>query len=318
MNERKTILVSSSEEGSFLSTEDPKQIEIINQLGVQSYISTVMQVRGKIIGGISYIADQSRAPYLESDKYFAEQFAERAAMAIDIGGLYTSAQDAIRVREEVVAVLSHDLKNPLSGVLLNTHLLLRNVSSEESAHKRKVERIKHSAERMHNLIEDILDVTKMDAGTFTIDPQKEDVRSFVMEAIELHRSISEEKGIKLQIDFMDDCKEIICDRQRILQVLSNLLGNAIKFTPNGQSIRLTVENIDQSIQFSIKDSGPGISADKIPLIFDRYWQASETKKLGAGLGLFIAKSIVEAHKGKIRVESQEGHGANFIFTLPCS
>ncbi len=326
LQEKRTIIVPSDsdrlppeEKIEFLSTEDPEQVEIIRKLGVASYISAIMQVRGKVIGGITYIIDERRAPYLEMDKFFAEQFAQRTALAIDAGKLYKSSQDAIRVREEVVAVVSHDLKNPLSGVLLNTQLLLRNLKTDESSpYIDKIERIQHSAERMNSLIEEILDVTKLEAGTFTIEPQLEDVRSFVLEAIELHKSIAEDKSINLLINFKNNCTEIKCDRPRILQVLSNLLGNALKFTPNGQSITISVESFGDKVQFSVRDSGPGIASDKLTLIFDRFWQAQATKKLGAGLGLFIAKSVVEAHNGKIWVESEEGKGANFIFTLPCN
>lgn len=326
LQEKKTIIVPSGlnkhtpeEKIEFLSTEDPEQVEIIRKLGVSSYISAIMQVRGKVMGGITYILDDSRAPFLESDKFFAEQFAERAALAIDAGKLYKSSQDAIRVREEVVAVVSHDLKTPLSGVLLNTQFMLRCLKAEELApFKNKIERIKNSAERMNSLIEEILDVTKLEAGTFTIEPQMENVKSFVLEAVDLHRSIAEDKSISLLINFKNNCTEINCDRPRILQVLSNLLGNALKFTPNGQSITISVESFGDTVRFSVHDSGPGIASDKLTLIFDRFWQAQATKKLGAGLGLFIAKSVVEAHNGKIWVESEEGKGANFIFSLPCA
>lgn len=285
---------------------------------VGSSLSVDIHVRGKVSGVITYTTDKSRAPYLESDRDFAEQFAQRVALAVDAGKLYQSAQNAIRIREEVVAIVSHDLKTPLSGVLLNTQLLMRNMTKEEiHPYIKKIERIKHSAERMNTLIEEILDVTKLEAGTFTIEPQPEEVRSFVLEAIELHKSIAEEKSIDLLVNCQSSCKEIECDRPRILQVLSNLLGNALKFTPNGRSITVNVETVKDKVKFSVQDSGPGISQDKIPLIFDRFWQAQATKKLGSGLGLFIAKSIVEAHKGNIWVESEEGKGANFIFTLPC-
>ncbi len=285
---------------------------------IGSSLTVDIHVRGKVTGVITFITDKSRAPFFESDRDFAAQFAQRVALAVDAGKLYQSAQNAIRVREEVVAIVSHDLKTPLSGVLLNTQLLMRKMTKDEiNPYIKKIERIKHSAERMNSLIEEILDVTKLEAGTFSIEPQIEEVQSFVVEAIELHKSIAEEKSIELLLNFQSSGTKIKCDRPRILQVLSNLLGNALKFTPNGRSILVNVETVKDKVKFSVQDSGPGISQDKIPLIFDRFWQAQATKKLGSGLGLFIAKSIVEAHQGQIWVESEEGKGANFIFTLPC-
>lgn len=322
--EKRTILRPSptenepSEELEFLSTEDPDHFEIIRSLGIQSYISSVMQVRGKIIGGITYIADHSRAHYQKNDIPFAEQFANRAAMAVDAGKIYKSAQDAIRIREEVVSIVSHDLKNPLNSVLLNTSLLLKMKSTEGQVPlmKRNIESIKRSAERMKSMIEDILDVTKLDAGTFTIEPRQGDMRSTILEAVELHKPLAEEKSIHLSAEMENNCCTTRFDSQRIMQVLSNLIGNALKFTPKGGSINISVKLIENFLIVSVRDSGPGISLDQASHIFDRYWQARAASKTGAGLGLFIAKGIVEAHQGKIWVEGQEGHGANFIFTLP--
>ncbi|MFA5584209.1 MAG: ATP-binding protein, partial [Bacteriovoracaceae bacterium] len=133
---------------------------------------------------------------------------------------------------------------------------------------------------------------------------------------ELHRPLAEEKKIALTYEFENQPGLIKCDHQRILQVLSNLLGNAIKFTPEGKDIKLRVQTLKEFVQFIIEDSGPGLSREQIPQVFDRYWQARSTSKLGAGLGLSIAKGIVEAHGGKIWVESEEGQGAKFFFTLP--
>ncbi len=277
-------------------------------------ITCLMEIHGKILGAMTFMIDESRYSNIKLDKNFAERFTQRATLAIDAGQLFQMAKDAIKVREDVVAIVSHDLKNPLNGILLNASFLLK--TTDDQSQKNKIERIKRSAERMHTMIEDILDVTKLEAGTFTVEIETEDVKSFVEDAIELHRPLAEEKKIALTYEFENQPGLIKCDHQRILQVLSNLLGNAIKFTPEGKDIKLRVQTLKEFVQFIIEDSGPGLSREQIPQVFDRYWQARSTSKLGAGLGLSIAKGIVEAHGGKIWVESEEGQGAKFFFTLP--
>jgi len=290
-----------------------KELDQEKTIYQKNCITCLMEIHGKILGAMTFILDESRYSSIKLDKNFAERFTQRATLAIDAGQLFQMAKDAIRVREEVVAIVSHDLKNPLNGILLNASFLLK---VGDQSQKIKVERIKRSAERMQTMIEDILDVTKLDAGTFMVETELEDVTSFVEEAVELHKSLAEEKKINLTYEFENQVGTIKCDHQRVLQILSNLLGNAIKFTPEGKFIKLKVKSLEGFIQFLVEDSGPGLSHNKIPHVFDRYWQVRSTNKMGAGLGLFIAKGIVEAHGGKIWVESEEGQGAKFFFTLP--
>jgi signal transduction histidine kinase len=124
------------------------------------------------------------------------------------------------------------------------------------------------------------------------------------------------KGLQLKSELPTDLYAVFVDRHRILQVFANLIGNAIKFTPSGGTITVRAEQFEEDIQFSVEDTGPGIPKEEIPHLFDRFWQARKTARLGTGLGLFIVKGIVEGHGGRIWVESELGVGSRFHFTLP--
>jgi len=325
IREGRTIVFTSLEsndsrqdiDSRFLSTEDPRQMEIVHELGVKSYISVMMKARGKILGGITLVAGPERSTFQKEDVMFAEKLADRAAIAIDNARLYKEVQEAVEVREDVVSIVSHDLKNPLTSILMNAELLLRMTPTNESGQKIKsqVERINRSAERMQTMIDDILDVAKMAGGTFAIETHTEQAQMLIEEAVELHKSLAEEKSIALSMESEQSCRPVRCDHHRTLQVLSNLLGNAIKFTPYGGSVVAHVEEKNGVAQFSVRDTGPGIAEDQLSHIFERFWQGQDKHK-GAGLGLFIAKSIVETHGGRIWVESNQGTGATFYFTLP--
>ena len=173
--------------------------------------------------------------------------------------------------------------------------------------------------RMMRLMQDLLDVARVEAGqTLALDRSPQDASTLLRDACETLTSEAERKQIAFDCHLPADIGRIDADRDRVLQALANLIGNAVKFTPEGGRIRLTAEPLDQSVRFSVSDSGPGIKAEHIGHIFEPYWQAARTATLGTGLGLPIAKGIVEAHGGRIWVESEPGLGTTFHFTLPAS
>jgi PAS domain S-box-containing protein len=228
-------------------------------------------------------------------------------------------QKAVQTREEVLAVVSHDLKNPLSAIHLNAQLLEKYMAKNAipPSHVAQVRRIDQAAQRMDQLISDILDVTKIEAGTFAIEKSSERVETLIQETVELHEPLASEKDIGFDVDVAPGCCAVFCDHKRILQVLSNILGNAIKFTPRGGRIRIGAKPIEpDQVELFVSDTGPGIRAEDQPKIFSRYWQVRETAAKGVGLGLAIAKGIVEAHGGTIRVDSAPGKGTTFRFVLP--
>lgn len=227
------------------------------------------------------------------------------------------AERATLAREELMAVVSHDLKNPLSSIQMNAQLIKRLVPLDDDKSKGVADRIHKSAITMNNLIEDILNVTKLEAGHMTLSKEKFPVAKVIDEAIEILNPMAIEKGIKLEKhrDSIECVTEY--DYGRMLQVFSNLIGNAIKFTPDYGTITVNVEKCGpEYIQMSVKDTGPGIPKENLLHVFDRFWQANQAKRLGTGLGLSIVKGIIVKHGGEIWAESESGQGTTFVMQLP--
>lgn len=226
--------------------------------------------------------------------------------------LKQKAEAATRVRDEVLATVSHDLKNPL-GTIYTSAALLLDMEMSPDAQRRQIEIIRRTAKRMDRLIQDLLDVSRMEAGRFSVEPQPESARSMVLEARELLGSIALARNITLESALPEEDVTVPADRHRVLQVFSNLIGNAVKFTPEGGRVTVSAHVREDVIEFAVSDTGVGIAEENLPRIFDRFWHGGEGG--GSGLGLAIARGIVEAHGGTIWAESR-GQGSTFAFTLP--
>jgi len=224
------------------------------------------------------------------------------------------AQRSAKMREEVLGIVSHDLKNPLTTIRLSAQLLVDVVKDEEDS--RLITDIQTAAARMQRLIRDLLDAARLEHAPLPVDRRPLDTNALLRGVCRMHRQLAESREIALDCTDTPDLPEVIADSDRILQVFDNLIGNALKFTPAGGSITLEAEKCEREIRFSIIDSGSGVSAEDRGRLFTRFWQAQDTAHLGAGLGLTIAKGIVEAHGGEIGVEDGPGGGARFWFTLP--
>jgi signal transduction histidine kinase len=168
---------------------------------------------------------------------------------------------------------------------------------------------------MNRLIQDLLDVSRMEAGRFVVDMTPERATSLIAEALEMLEPIAAARSVRIDAADAGDDTFVLADRGGVLRVLSNLVGNALRFTPEGGAVAMSSTRDGDAIRFSVIDQGPGIPAEHLPRIFDRFWQAQRRGE-GAGLGLAIAKGIVEAHGGRIWAETEEGGGARFHFTLP--
>ena len=224
------------------------------------------------------------------------------------------AQRAARMREEILAVVSHDLKNPLGAIHLAATLLLE----KPEPHARKhLEVIYRAASRMDDLIGDLLDMASIQAGRLAVDRAPHDAEALVREVVETHEPMALEKGVRLERSPTRlGAVQVACDRRRVLQVFGNLIGNAIKFCRPGDTITIRAAPAGDVVRFAIADTGPGIGDKELPHIFEPYWSAKKHAAKGTGLGLFISRGIVEAHGGQLTVESAAGEGATFTFTLP--
>ena len=224
---------------------------------------------------------------------------------------------AVQARDMILAFVSHDLRNPLASIALNAASLERLFSAP--ADERFVGRtraIQRSIARMSRLIEDLLDMSKMEAGVFSVQAIECSAEDVLSEALRELRPQAEMRGTRLDEKRCGDLR-LRCDRDRIVQVLVNLVGNAIHFVPEHEGV-ITIDCHEERGEalFSVSDNGPGIRAEELPHVFDVYWQGREKKRTGAGLGLAIARGIVETHGGRIWVESVLGKGAAFFFTIP--
>lgn len=226
-------------------------------------------------------------------------------------------RQAVAAREEVLAVVSHDLRNPLNVVMMCAELIERKLDGGPEFINKQAGKIKASAYRMRTLIEDLLNLTKMSAGTFVLNRATHCGAGIVTQAMEEFASVAEEKSIRLVKEFEDTKFSVNCDHDQLIRVFENIFGNALKFTPPGGTITFAIKFPHPGyVTYSITDTGPGIAPELQSKVFNRYWQDEKTANKGTGLGLAIAKGIVEAHGGKIGVTSEIGVGSTFWFELP--
>lgn len=249
------------------------------------------------------MSEQELVSALRSSAGF-EALAERHARS------YDEARRAVGIREQLLAVVSHDLKNPLATILLGAEALLEGADLPET-----VGRIQRAANRMLRLIEDLLDFASIEAGRLSIRRDPHDPAAMIEETIASFAG-ARRKGVQISAQVARPLPMVFCDRDRILQVLSNLVGNAISALVEGGHIVLRVEARAHDVLFAVSDDGPGIPAQDLEHVFDRYWRSDLVDYRGTGLGLAIASGIVVAHDGKMWIESILGCGATFHFTIP--
>jgi signal transduction histidine kinase len=228
--------------------------------------------------------------------------------------LYRQARAASRVRDDLLATVSHDLRNPVNAVRLTTQLMRRRLGDESVGVF--TQRIDRAVDRVTRLIDDLLDAAKLEEGQLRVRLQPDDGVALIEATAEMFRVIAAEKGIELATSHPVASAPVACERHLILRVLGNLIANAIKFSESGSAILMTCEPEPERVKFSVVDHGPGIPADYVAHAFERYWQEGAADRRGSGLGLYIAKGIVEAHGGKIWIESVLGQGTTVCFVLP--
>jgi PAS domain S-box-containing protein len=224
------------------------------------------------------------------------------------------AERSTRVRDEVLAVVAHDLRNPVHTILGAAGVV--EIVPDKEAHDRHVQMIQRAAHKMERLISDLLDAASIESGTLSVRKAPVDLGAVVSEVVELLESQARERSIKVDSEVDSGIPLVSGDHDRLIQVVSNLLGNAIKFTPEGGNVRLRVSRMDDQVVLSIADSGIGINPTNLPHVFERFWRADDSSTKGVGLGLSIASGIIEALGGKIWAESEVGVGTTMTFSLP--
>ena len=273
--------------------------------------------RGDPVGVLTLIANTSGRSYTAADIDTVRDLAWRAAAAIERVRLYDQARRAISARDDLLSFVSHDLKNPLMGITLSVESMLRGAPGDERRRSAaQLRRVQRAAQQMRAMIEDLLDITSIEAGRLTVRTGFHDLGKVLEEAAELFASLAAAKGVALEITAPRSPVIVVCDRQRLLQVLTNLVDNAFKFTPAGGRVTIAARPEGEMALFSVSDTGPGIPPGVRPRIFERFGQAQETARQGRGLGLYIARGLIEGQHGRIWVDDNSDAGATFFFTLP--
>ncbi|MEH1911334.1 MAG: ATP-binding protein [Nostoc sp.] len=291
----------------------------LSLLQVKSYMVVPLLVRKHKLGTIVFASAQPGRHYTLVDLIMAEELAQRAAFAIENAQLYRQAQEANRIKEEFLAIVSHELRTPLNS-MLGWVQVIRNRKSDEATTSKALETIERNAKLQRNLIEDILDISRIVQGQVRLNIRKVNLIPIIQAAIETVHPTSEIKDIQVEYNFDSSVGQIMGDAERLQQVVWNLLSNAVKFTPSGGRVEVNLQQVNSNAQITVSDTGKGISADFLPCIFERFRQADSTTTRadsGLGLGLAIVNHLVEMHSGTVYAVSKgEGQGATFTVLLP--
>ncbi len=285
--------------------------------GDPSWIRSVVGVpivrEGAIALSLVLVNTRAGAEFTEGDQEALSMLAARAAAALEISRLGHELRGEVEARDTLLAVVSHELRSLLQAIQLSASLILQEDGGGQS--RKYVGTIQRSASRMRGLAEDLLQVALIRAGKFIVDAHPEAVRPIVEGCVEAMAPVAAAASVKVRAEIEDEVPSVRGDEKRIAQVLTNLVGNAIKFSRPGASVVVRATRCCETVEISVADGGPGIAPDEVPYVFEPFWRAKDQRVRGFGLGLFIAKGIVEALGGRMWVESRRGVGTTFTFTL---
>jgi PAS domain S-box-containing protein len=317
MRRNRREIFHAVDESWFESNVDPETLPHWRALGARALLILPLHAAGETLGALTLIRRDPDGFSDDDRRAVAEAFARTAASALENARLYESARQANRARDEVLGVVSHDLRNPITAIAMCARVLEDNPPADPAQRAELLGTIRQSTELMTHLITDLLDVANIERGSLSLEVAPHEPSQLVLQALHMFDVEAEDHGIAIDTRLPTNMPLVMGDGARVVQVLGNLLRNAIKFTPRDGRILLAAEPADGGVMFSVRDTGRGISAEDQRHIFDRYWQSSNgARSRGSGLGLSIAKGIVEAHGGRLWVESELGGGSVFAFTLP--
>lgn len=296
---------------------DSDQLEELRRFEPESMMILPLITEGRTLGVVTAAFSGSDRVYTSDAIRIGLEFAGLAALHVNNSRLYREAIEASQIRDKVLRIVAHDLRNPLHTIALSTGLLRElNAFEPGSPGANAIATIERTVTRADRLIQDLLEAGRAKHGGLEIDPRPVRPEPILEEALDQHAPLADEKEITLQKDWSEGLPLVMADRNRLLQVLENLIGNAIKFTPEGGRVTVGAKPSGEEVVFWVEDTGPGIEPAELPKLFDPFWQAARSRRGGAGLGLAISQGIIEAHHGRIRVESEVGRGSRFVFGLP--
>ena len=301
------------------AARDDEHRRILAALGLTSYMSVPLMADGKPFGAITFVTAESGREYTEQDLQFAREIAARASLAVQNARSYAHANEANRLKDEFLATLSHELRTPLNAVLGYARMLRQGAMSSERIQP-ALEVVERNATALKQIIEDVLDVSRIIAGRLRLNVDAVDLPNLLHEACAAVMPAADAKGIRVESIIDPLHASVSGDPDRLLQIVWNLLANAIKFTPRGGKVQLRLARANSHVEISVSDTGQGIAAEFLPFVFDRFRQGDGTftrEHGGLGLGLAIARQLAELHGGTVHAASDgPGKGSTFTLVLP--
>ncbi|HET9986288.1 MAG TPA: ATP-binding protein [Longimicrobiales bacterium] len=295
---------------------------LLASLDVASGIGVPLGVADRVSGLVALAPPAGRYT-AAADVEFCRSLADRIGQALERARLFRQARRAVAARDRAFGIVSHDLRNPLGTIQICATALLDPKPPPLSGIRDMAQIIQRSAAWMQQIVQDLLDRASLDAGRLALERRPTTAADVIGAAQVMFAPVAEEEGLEFVVESATDLPPFAADPSRLLQVLSNLLSNAMKFTPSGGRIVLSARKASKresglasALRFAVSDTGPGIPPDELAHVFDWFWQSRRRGGSGAGLGLSIARGLIEAHGGRLVVESTPGQGSTFWFTIP--
>ncbi len=302
-----------------LTDREPRQLDAESlpawcaPLCAKTLLSLPLERDAAVAGAVLLGFDDQALP-TDEHRSLLQRAAGYVASALQQQVERVALQRGIRSRDEVLGVVAHDLRNPLNVIAAASASLHQRLPDPLS--RRPVERIMRAAQRAEHLIRDLLDISAIETGQFSIEKRRLDTTNVILQALESQQGLAASSSVILASDLSPELPWLEADEERLLEVLENLMGNAVKFTMAGGTVTVGAAPREGELLLWVKDNGPGVAQEHLPHLFDRFWQATKADRRGTGLGLTICRAIVEAHGGRIWAESELGGGTTVFFTIP--
>lgn len=313
---RPELVADVADEWIEAHTADREEELRMRAIGMGTLMLLPLVAREHVLGVLKIFRLKGSPAFTAADQALGEELALRAAFALDNARLYATAREATHARDHALGVVSHDLRNPISAIGMSARALRSSLPADDVDRRDLVDNIMASTDLTQRMIRDLLDVASIQMGRLSVERRTEPLRPILQRAMALFQREAEDKAIAFALDAPDLLPSVSGDPERLLQVLANLIANALRFTERGGRITVSARIAGDEVVVGVADTGSGIPPANMPLIFERYWTVrGNAPKGGTGLGLAIARSIVEAHGGRIWAESEVGKGSIFRFTV---
>ncbi len=307
-------LIAARTAARALSPNDDELFGMYKKLELRSMIHVPLFARGAVVGAISMGSTTSNRRFNASDREFAEELARRASLAIENAWLYRDSERSVRMKEDLLDVLSHDLKNPLAQVINDVGILLKTLHPESHLERQRLENVWRTSERMLAFLQSFIDLAQLEAGTMAFDTKQHDPSAILLEAVEMNRSAIADKGLTLMRAAAPRLS-VLCDRRRIVHVLSRLIAYAVRVTPRGGRVTLHLGASTGEVKMGVGDEGVPIPREQLERLLTNDTRQRDRDGHAIGLSVAIAKAIVQAHGGRFWAETGAS-GTTFFFTLP--